>query len=283
MGRLRNQIVGKRWLAPGMVQMEVYAPEIAERARPGQFFIVRVEEGGERIPLTLADWGPDEGTITLVVQVVGVTTAKLSRRNVGDRLADVVGPLGNPSKIGKFGRVACVGGGVGVAPIYPIARALKEAGNEVVCIIGARTEGLLFWKERFSFADQVLVTTDDGSYGRKGFVTDALGELLESGQRVDLVYAIGPVVMMRAVSELTREHGIRTIVSLNPIMVDGTGMCGACRVTVGGRKRFACVDGPEFDGHQVDFAELMQRLKMYVDMEKEAMEKYKEEECGRSY
>ncbi|HIE04990.1 MAG TPA: sulfide/dihydroorotate dehydrogenase-like FAD/NAD-binding protein [Candidatus Latescibacteria bacterium] len=245
MGRLRNQIVGKRWLAPGMVQMEVYAPEIAERARPGQFFIVRVEEGGERIPLTLADWGPDEGTITLVVQVVGVTTAKLSRRNVGDRLADVVGPLGNPSKIGKFGRVACVGGGVGVAPIYPIARALKEAGNEVVCIIGARTEGLLFWKERFSFADQVLVTTDDGSYGRKGFVTDALGELLESGQRVDLVYAIGPVVMMRAVSELTREHGIRTIVSLNPIMVDGTGMCGACRVTVGGRKRFACVDGPD--------------------------------------
>ncbi|HDI00017.1 MAG: sulfide/dihydroorotate dehydrogenase-like FAD/NAD-binding protein [Candidatus Latescibacterota bacterium] len=282
MGRLRNQIVGKRWLAPEIVQMEVYAPEIAERAKPGQFFIVRVEEGGERIPLTLADWDPDGGTITLVAQVVGVTTAKLSKRNVGDRLADVVGPLGNPSKIDKFGRVACVGGGVGVAPIYPIARALKEAGNEVVCIIGARTEGLLFWEERFSFADRVLVTTDDGSYGKKGFVTDALGELLESGQNVDLVYAVGPVVMMRAVSDLTRKYGIRTIVSLNPIMVDGTGMCGACRVTVGGRTRFACVDGPEFDGHQVDFAELMQRLKMYVDMEREAMEKYRKEEgCGR--
>jgi len=284
MGRLQNQILAKRWLAPEIVQMEVYAPEIAERARAGQFFIVRVEEGGERIPLTLADWDPEAGTITLVAQVVGVTTAKLSRKEAGERLADVVGPLGNPSEIGKFGTVVCVGGGVGVAPVYPIARAFKDAGNKVICILGARTRGLLFWEEQFApVADRVLFATDDGSYGRKGLVTDPLRELLEAGEQVDLVYAVGPVVMMRAVSHLTLEYGVRTVVSLNPIMVDGTGMCGACRVTVGGRTRFACVDGPEFDGHQVDFVELMQRLRMYVDLEREAMERYrgKEEGCGK--
>jgi len=275
MGRAQNQIVAKQWLASEIVQMEVYAPEIAKKAKAGQFFIVRVEEGGERIPLTLADWDVEAGTITLVAQVVGVTTAKLAGKEVGERLADVVGPLGNPSEIENFGTVVCVGGGVGVAPVYPIARALKDAGNRVICIIGARTKELLFWEERFApVADRVLVTTDDGSYGRKGFVTDALRELLDAGERVDLVYAIGPVVMMRATSQLTKGYGVRTIVSLNPIMVDGTGMCGACRVTVGGRTRFACVDGPEFDGHQVDFAELMQRLRMYVDLEREAMERY---------
>ncbi|RKY61939.1 MAG: sulfide/dihydroorotate dehydrogenase-like FAD/NAD-binding protein [Candidatus Latescibacterota bacterium] len=275
MGRVQNQIVAKQWLASEIVQMEVYAPEIAKKAKAGQFFIVRVEEGGERIPLTLADWDVEAGTITLVAQVVGVTTAKLAGKEVGERLADVVGPLGNPSEIENFGTVVCVGGGVGVAPVYPIARALKDAGNRVICIIGARTKELLFWEERFApVADRVLVTTDDGSYGRKGFVTDALRELLDAGERVDLVYAIGPVVMMRATSQLTKGYGVRTIVSLNPIMVDGTGMCGACRVTVGGRTRFACVDGPEFDGHQVDFAELMQRLRMYVDLEREAMERY---------
>ena len=173
-----------------------------------------------------------------------------------------------------------------MAPVYPIARALKDAGNRVICILGARTKGLLFWEERFApVADRVLVTTDDGSYGRKGLVTDPLRELLEAGEQVDLVYAVGPVVMMRAVSYLTLEYGVRTIVSLNPIMVDGTGMCGACRVTVGGRTRFACVDGPEFDGHQVDFVELMQRLRMYVDLEQEAMERYrgKEEGCGKAW
>ena len=275
MGRVQNQIVAKQWLASEIVQMEVYAPEIAKKAKAGQFFIVRVEEGGERIPLTLADWDVEAGTITLVAQVVGVTTAKLAGKEVGERLADVVGPLGNPSEIENFGTVVCVGGGVGVAPVYPIARALKDAGNRVICIIGARTKELLFWEERFApVADRVLVTTDDGSYGKKGFVTDALRELLDAGERVDLVYAIGPVVMMRATSQLTKGYGVRTIVSLNPIMVDGTGMCGACRVTVGGRTRFVCVDGPEFDGHQVDFAELMQRLRMYVDLEREAMERY---------
>lgn len=254
---------------------DVEAPRIARKAKAGQFFILRIDEQGERIPLTLADWDAERGTITMIFQVVGVSTAKLGELQEGDVLLDCVGPLGLPSEIDPYGTVVCVGGGIGVAPIYPVARAHKEAGNRVISIMGARTRELLFWESKLgSVSDELLVTTDDGSYQRKGFVTDVLKEQIESGQTIDRVVAIGPVVMMRAVSHLTRDYGIKTIVSLNPIMMDGTGMCGACRVSVGGQTKFACVDGPEFDGHQVDFEGLMKRQRMYLDQEREAMERY---------
>jgi ferredoxin--NADP+ reductase len=237
--------------------------------------MVRVEEGGERIPLTIADGNPASGTITLIVQAIGGTTKLLCSKNAGDALLDVVGPLGNPTPIGIHGIVACVGGGVGAAELYPIAIALKEAGNRVLTITGARSKELVILeKEMAACSDESYVTTDDGTYGRKGFVTDQLKDLLDAPAGVNAVYAIGPLPMMKAVSNLTRSYAVETLVSLNTIMVDGTGMCGGCRVTVGGQMKFACVDGPEFDGHQVDFDELMMRNRTYVDLERISDQKH---------
>jgi ferredoxin--NADP+ reductase len=263
-------ILRKKVLAPTVTQFDVKAPFIARKRKAGNFVMIRVEEGGERIPLTIADSNPAEGSITLIVQAIGGTTKLLTSKGAGDSLLDVVGPLGNPTPIENHGVVACVGGGVGTAELFPIAQALKAAGNVVHTIIGARTRELVILEQEMATcSDSVTVTTDDGSYARKGFVTDALKALLDlPGSGVHAVYAIGPLPMMKAVSNLTRTYGIATLVSLNTIMVDGTGMCGGCRLTVGGQMKFACVDGPEFDGHAVDFDELMKRNRTYVDMEK---------------
>lgn len=269
------RILKKEVLAPTLKLFEIQAPLVAKKAKAGQFVILRTHDEGERIPLTIADFNSAEGTITCVFQEVGKTTRQLGAMGEGDCIKDFVGPLGVPSHIEKYGRVACVGGGVGVAPIHPIARALKEAGNEVVGIIGARTKELLFWEDRMRAAcSELRVTTDDGSYARKGFVTDLLKEVIEEKGDLSLCVAIGPLPMMRAVCGLTKEYGLKTIVSLNSIMVDGTGMCGCCRVTVGGETKFACVDGPEFDGHQVDFAEMARRSVIYKPQEQLAVERY---------
>jgi len=269
-----NRIVEKRVLGPSIKMFVVETPRIARKSKPGQFLVVRVDERGERIPLTIADSDAEKGIITLVIQEVGKSTIRMGVLREGDTLLDLVGPLGKPSHIDYVGKVVLVGGGIGIAPIYPVVKAMKYAGNSVVSIIGARTKELLFWEDKVKeFSDELLVTTDDGSCGHKGFVTDAVREVVSREPQVDLVVAIGPVIMMKAVAEVTRGPAIQTIVSLNPIMVDATGMCGGCRVTVGDRTKFACVDGPEFDGHLVDFDELMRRRKMYVDEEKTALQK----------
>lgn len=269
------RITRKVALAPTLNQFEIEAPLVSRKAAPGQFIILRIHDQGERIPLTIADFDKGKGTITCVFQEVGKTTRELGNLNEGDSLRDFVGPLGSPTHIENYGRVVCVGGGVGVAPVHPIARALKQAGNEVVGIIGARTKELLFWEDKMRAAcSELRVTTDDGSYVRKGFVTDVLREVIEEKKDLGLCVAIGPLPMMRAVSNLTREYGLKTIVSLNSIMVDGTGMCGCCRVTVDGKTRFACVDGPEFDGHQVDFDEMARRAVIYKSQEQLAQERY---------
>lgn len=253
--------------------MDVDAPYIARKARPGQFVIVRIGVTGERIPLTIADSDRDAGTITLVFQEVGKSTMVMGGLKQGDNIDDVVGPLGVPSHIEKLGLVVCIGGGIGIAPVHPVARGYKEAGSKVISILGARTKDLLIMeKEMVKASTEVRVCTDDGSYGQKGFVTNVLEDLIKEGAPIDLIVAIGPVPMMEAVSKLTKPYGIKTMVSLNPIMVDGTGMCGACRVTVGGEVKFACVDGPDFDGHEVDFAELRLRQRMYLKEEREAIE-----------
>ncbi|MDD3653724.1 MAG: sulfide/dihydroorotate dehydrogenase-like FAD/NAD-binding protein [Desulfotomaculaceae bacterium] len=267
------KILKKEVLAPTISLFDIEAPMVARSARAGQFVILRTIDEGERIPLTIADFDREKGTITCVFQEVGKTTKELAKFDVGDSLKDFVGPLGEPSHIENFGRVVVVGGGVGVAPIHPIARALKEAGNEVIGIIGARTGELLFWEDKLrSACTELRVTTDDGSYVRQGFVTDVLKEVIEEKGDIALCVAIGPLPMMRAVCNLTKEYNLKTIVSLNSIMVDGTGMCGCCRVTVGGQTKFACVDGPEFDGHQVDFAEMARRSVIYKEQEQIAME-----------
>ncbi|OYT49687.1 ferredoxin-NADP reductase [Candidatus Bathyarchaeota archaeon ex4484_231] len=261
-------VLAKETLAPGINRIVVSAPLIAEKAQPGQFVILRVNERGERFPLTLVDWNPNEGTIVLIFQEVGVSTRKLGKLEVGDYIEDIVGPLGNPTDVEKYGEVAVIGGGVGTALIYPWVRALKEAGNRIVTILGARNVGLLLLEDKLrSISDELYISTDDGTKGVKGFTSDVLKSLLEQGRKFDLVMAAGPVPMMRAVAEVTRPYKIKTVVSLNPIMVDGTGMCGGCRVTVGGETKFACVDGPEFDAHQVDFRELMNRLRTYSEEE----------------
>lgn len=266
-------IVKKVNLSHDVYLMEVDAPYIARKAQPGQFVIVRVGDTGERIPLTIADNNSESGTITLVFQEVGKSTMVMGGLKQGDSLDDVVGPLGLPSHIEKLGLVVCVGGGIGIAPVHPVARGYKEAGSGVISILGARTRDLLIMEDEMTRAStEVKVCTDDGSYGQKGFVTDVLRNLIEEGKPIDLVVAIGPVPMMEAVSKLTKSYGIRTVVSLNPIMVDGTGMCGACRVTVGGEIKFACVDGPDFDGHEVDFTELRMRQRMYLKEERDAIE-----------
>ncbi|HOD82383.1 MAG: Dihydroorotate dehydrogenase B (NAD(+)), electron transfer subunit [Planctomycetes bacterium ADurb.Bin126] len=255
-------------LAPQVHRMVVRAPRVAAARQPGQFVIVRLKEGAERIPLTIADADPQAGTITLVIQALGHSTKDIVATPVGGALRDVAGPLGKPTEIHKWGKVVCVGGGVGTAVLFPLAKALADAGNEVTALIGGRSAPYVILKDELAaFCTHVLVTTDDGTLGVKGFVTAVLGELLaDPARRPDAVIAVGPVPMMAAISEQTRPLGIHTLVSLNPIMVDGTGMCGGCRVTVGGQIKFACVDGPEFDGHQVDFAELAQRLKAYQEI-----------------
>jgi ferredoxin--NADP+ reductase len=259
-------------LAPDVKRFEIEAPRVARKGRPGQFVIVRVHEHGERIPLTIAHADPERGRITLIVQGIGKTTRLMNALGAGDGLRDVVGPLGHPSEIRRFGTVVVIGGGVGTAIAYPTARALKEAGNRVVAILGARTQGLIILEDEVrAISDEVIITTDDGSHGRQGTVVDALAEVVDSGQPPDLVLAIGPVRMMQAVAEATRPGAIRTIVSLNSLMVDGTGMCGGCRVVTADGPRFACVDGPEFDAHAVDFENLARRNRMYGAAEAEAL------------
>lgn len=266
------KILKKEELAPGIKRIVVYAPLIAQKAKVGQFVILRVDEYGERFPLTLVDWNPDEGTITLIFQEVGVSTKKLGALKVGDRILDLVGPLGNPSEIRRYGETVVIGGGVGTALMYPQVLALKDAGNKVTSIIGARTASLLLLVDEISkLSDELYISTDDGSMGIKGFTSDVLKRLLESGRHFDYVFAVGPVLMMRAVAEVTRPYRIKTVVSLNPIMIDGTGMCGGCRVRVGEATKFACVEGPEFDAHQVDFTELIRRLRAYREEEIKAV------------
>ncbi|MDA8442558.1 MAG: sulfide/dihydroorotate dehydrogenase-like FAD/NAD-binding protein [Peptococcaceae bacterium] len=272
-------IVKRRDLTSGIVLLEVQAPEVAAKAQPGQFVIVRSDDKGERIPLTIADFNRETGTITIVIQDVGYSSKMINTLGEGDAFLDFVGPLGLATDIEKYGRVVCVAGGVGAAPIYPIARALQQAGNEVITIIGSRCKDLLILDEEMAeVCDQVVIATNDGSVGVKGFVTDALdGIIKQYDGKIDHIWAIGPMIMMKAVVEFTRPLGIKTVVSLNPIMVDGTGMCGACRVSVGGETKFACVDGPEFDGHLVDFDLAMRRLTYFKDEEKRASAR---DNCG---
>jgi len=272
-----NEIVEKKELAPRIKEIKVYNPRIAAKARAGQFVIVKVGEEGERIPLTIADWDREKGLVTIVFQEVGVSTYKLGRLGVGDVITDVVGPLGNPSEIEKFGTVVCVGGGVGIAAIYPMAKELKKAGNRVISIIGARNKDLLIYEEEMRrVSDELRITTDDGSKGRKGFVSDELRDLLNSGLKVDRVIAVGPAIMMKTCADVTRPFNVKTIVSLNSLMLCGMGMCGACRVEVGGKTRFVCVDGPDFDAHQVNFDVLIKRLNAYKAEEQLALKRFLE-------
>jgi len=266
------------FLAPGIKRFVIEAPRIARKQKPGQFVILRLYEQGERIPITIESSDPERGTIRIVVQAIGKTTNMLNSLNSGDHILDVVGPLGKPSEIEKFGTVVVMGGGVGTAMAYPTAIALKRVGNRVISIVGARNKELVILeRELREVSDALMITTDDGSYADKGFVTDKLRQLIENGVRIDLVLAIGPIPMMRAVAEMTRKERIRTIVSLNPIMIDGTGMCGGCRVLVDGKSEFACVDGPEFDAHRVDFSVLVQRNSMYRAAEQKSMEEFQRE------
>jgi len=267
------KIVHAAFIAPGIKRFVIEAPRIAKKQKPGQFVILRLYEQGERIPLTIERSDPSQGTISIVVQSAGKTTHFLNCLETGDHILDVVGPLGKPSETAKFGTVVVMGGGVGTAMAYPTAAALKSAGNRVISIVGARNKDLVILeREVGEVSDELLITTDDGSYAEKGFVTDKLRQLIASGERIDLVLAVGPIPMMKAVADVTREHGIRTIVSLNPIMIDGTGMCGGCRVLVDSKSEFACVDGPQFDAHRVNFEVLIQRNAMYREAERRSMD-----------
>jgi NAD(P)H-flavin reductase len=267
------QIIYRETLAEKIHLLRIEAPAVAKKALAGQFAVVRIDEKGERIPLTLADWDEKEGSVTLVFMEVGATTFRLAALKAGDFIANFAGPLGTPSHIDKFGTVLCVAGGVGTAAVAPIAKALREKGNNVISILGARSRSLLFWEDKLrSVSHQLIVTTDDGSYGRKGLVTEPLKELLESAEKIDRVIAIGPSIMMKFSALTTQPFGVTTIVSLNSIMVDGTGMCGSCRVCVGGVTKLACVDGPDFDGHQVDWNLLFARQRNYLKQEKRSYE-----------
>ncbi len=278
------EITEKVELSHTVYLFRIRAPRIAMKRKAGQFVVLRLNEHGERIPLTIVDSDTGEGTITIIVQEVGKTTALLCEMGKGDRILDVVGPLGSPTHIENYGTAVCVGGGIGTAPVYPIARALREAGNRIISIIGARTKNLLILEEEMrSVSEELFITTDDGSYGHHGFVTQVLQNLINERRKIDFVIGIGPIPMMKAVSNVTRPHNIHTMVSLNPIMVDGTGMCGACRVTVGGEMKFVCVDGPEFNGHEVDFDELIRRNRSYLKEEKIAMEEFTYHEGKRCY
>ena len=267
------KILKKRELNPTVTLMEVEAPFVARKAEPGQFIILRVDEEGERIPLTVADFDRERGTVTIIFQIVGGTTERLNHLNEGEYIHDFVGPLGEPSHTAGLHQVAVVGGGVGCAIAYPVAKKLHKLGAEVHSIVGFRSKDLVILEEEFrAVSDEMRMMTDDGSYGKKGLVTDALKELIEAGNKYDEVIAIGPVVMMKFVSLLTKQYGIRTVVSMNPIMIDGTGMCGCCRLTVAGKTKFACVDGPDFDGHEVDCDEIMKRASTYKEFEKRERE-----------
>jgi ferredoxin--NADP+ reductase len=269
------EILAREDLAPVTKLLIVRAPEVARKAKAGQFVIIRIDANGERVPLTVADYDRSAGTVTLVFQEVGKSTKQLGTLKVGDTLASLTGPLGLPSEIEQYGTVLLVGGGVGIAPIYPIARSLREAGNYVISIIGARNVGLLFWEDKMrSASDELIVCTDDGSHGRRALVTEPMKEILSSTRQVNQIWAIGPAIMMKFCSLTSKPFGVKTVVSLNSIMVDGTGMCGACRVEVGGKTRFACVHGPEFDGHEVDWDLLISRQKMYLSEEKTALEQF---------
>jgi len=276
------EILAKEALGPVTKLYEVQAPVVAQKARAGQFVIVRLKAEGERIPLTIADYDRERGTITLVVQELGKSTLEMGTLQVGDHLASFTGPLGIPSEIENYGTVLCVGGGVGIAPIFPIARDLKEAGNTVISIVGARNKDLLFWEEKMrSVSDELIICTDDGSCGRHGLVTLPLKEMLESERPIEHIWCIGPAIMMKFAMLTIQPFGVPTTVSLNSIMVDGTGMCGACRVEVGGQTRFVCVDGPEFDGHQVDWDQLLARQRIYLEQEKQAVERWRHQcQCG---
>lgn len=269
------KIVRREEMSKGTVILnDIAAPLIARKAKPGQFVIIKANETGERIPLTIADSDPEKGTITVIYMVVGKSTALFKTLQVDDAYQDVIGPLGKPTHLEKVGTVVCVGGGTGIAVLHPITRALKETGNYVISIVGARSKDILILENQMrAVSNELHVCTDDGSYGHHGFVTDVMKDVLDN-KKVDLVFAIGPVPMMKFVSKITKDYNVKTMVSLNPIMVDGTGMCGGCRVSIGGKTRFACVDGPEFDGHQVDYDELMQRLQAYCEQEKQCYDKF---------
>ncbi len=265
------KILEKKILSETVKLMKIKAPLVAKKAQAGQFIILRIDEKGERIPLTIAGYNRKEGTVTVIFMEVGKTTKQLGTLNVGDSLLNFAGPLGEPSEIEKYGIVVCIGGGVGIAPLYPIIRALKQADNYVISILGARNKKLLILeKEIDEVSDELHICTDDGSKCKKGFVSDVLQNMIDEGKKIDIVWAIGPVIMMKVVSNLTKKYDIKTIVSLNPIMVDGTGMCGGCRVSVGEETKFACVDGPEFDGHKVDFDNLMLRNRRFLQEEEHA-------------
>jgi NAD(P)H-flavin reductase len=270
-----NKVLERKEVTPDTVELRILNREIAKYCHPGQFVIVRGDEAGERIPLTIADFNREAGTITLVIQKVGDATIRLGDLKKDEQIRDIAGPLGHHTDITNFGTVVVIGGGLGIAPAYPIQRGMKEAGNRVISIIGARAKQLLFWEEKMrSCADDFYMTTDDGSAGEKGFATTVLKRLIDSKVKLDRVIAIGPPIMMKAVADTTRGPGIKTVVSLNPIMVDGTGMCGGCRIDVGGKTKFACVDGPEFDAHETDFDLLMSRLATYKDVERKAAEQH---------
>jgi NAD(P)H-flavin reductase len=275
------RVVHREELAPCLFLFEIEAPLVAAKAQGGQFVIVRVDEEGERIPLTVADYHRKRGTVTIIFAVVGTSTTKLAQIPEGGTILNFTGPLGRPSHVEKFGTVVMVGGGLCIAPVYPIARAMKRRGNRVVSIIGARSKELLFYLDKMKrVSHQLHITTDDGSLGHHGFVTQVLERELKDGLKPDLVLGIGPVVMMRALAKLTGEWNLKTMVSLNPIMVDGTGMCGSCRVTVGGETRFVCVDGPDFDAHTVDFDELIKRQRFYLEEEKVSMNRHERISCA---
>ena len=279
---MANRILDKASIADGICRLIVDAPKIAKKRKAGNFVIVRANEYAERIPLTIVDSDPERGSITLIVQSVGKSTRLLNSLCPGDELADVIGPLGHPTPIGSFGTVVCVGGGVGTAEVLPIARASRAADNQVISIIGARTRSLLVLEDEMrETSDELHIVTDDGSYEREGLVVDPLSDLIVQGIDIDVIYAIGPMPMMRAVAELTEPYNIKTIVSLNPVMIDGTGMCGGCRVVVDGKTRFACVDGPEFDAHQVDFDTLIRRNRAYAQEERISLERFETEQVVR--
>jgi ferredoxin--NADP+ reductase len=270
------KVLERNVLSEKVVHLVIEEPELARVRKAGQFLILRANRDSERIPLSIADTDARRGTLDLVVQEVGKSSAEICAKQVGDEICDVMGPLGLPTHIENFGLAVCVGGGLGIAPLYPIAKALKEAGNTVVSILGARNKELIVFEDRMrSISDEVIVTTDDGSYGRKGLVTQALKEILDGGRKIDYCIAVGPPIMMKFVAETTRPYGVPTFASLNTLMIDGTGMCGGCRVTVGGVTKYVCVDGPEFDAHRVDFEEMMRRMAMYREFERRAYEKFK--------
>lgn len=276
------EILLRQDLVPNIHLFKINAPSVARKAQAGQFVIIRIDEKGERIPLTIADWDREEGSVSVVFMEVGTTTHWLALVGAGDSIANFIGPLGIPTHIEKFGNVVCVAGGFAVATIFPIARALKEMGNKVISIMGARSKDLIFWEEELRrVSHELIVTTDDGSYARKGLVTEPLKEILEAGG-IDRVFAIGPSIMMKFAAKTTEPFGVKTIVSLNPIMVDGTGMCGCCRVSVNGQTKFTCVDGPDFDGHQVDWDLLLARQRIYLDEEKRSFEEWQPQHASGS-